>query len=216
MAELWRIGRCVLRRPHGGAPRDENPKAGQQPHLRRLVAEQLEARRSPQPIAGYLQHTFPAKPTLQVSHETLDQTWSVRTREARKRELTAHFRSGRCECGSRSTPTETRNAIPEAVYIREQAPTVEGRIESGICSSGRGRAYVSPPSSNASARYIVLVKLTRRAADHVMRRLQHQLQHLPAELCSTLIWDWGHAMDADPPYTVTAEIPVCFCDPQRP
>jgi hypothetical protein len=30
-----------------------------------LVAELLEARRSPQPIAGDLQHTFPAEPTLQ-------------------------------------------------------------------------------------------------------------------------------------------------------
>jgi IS30 family transposase len=181
-----------------------------------MVAEQLEARRSPQPIEGYLQHTFPTEPTLQVSHETLDQTWSVRTRGALNRELTAYLRSGRCECGSRRTLTENRNAILEAVYIREQAPTAEGRIGSGICLSGRGTAYASPPSSNASARYIELVKLTRRAADHVMRRLQHQLQHLLVKLCSTLTWDWGYAMDADPPFTLAADIPVYFCDPQCP
>jgi IS30 family transposase len=49
-----------------------------------------------------------------------------------------------------------------------------------------------------------------------MRRLQHQLQHLPSEFCNTLTWDWGPAMDADSPFTVAADIPVYFYDPQRP
>jgi IS30 family transposase len=46
----------------GGVP--QALKLKQQPRLCRLVAEKLEARRSPQQIAGWLQRTFPAEPAL--------------------------------------------------------------------------------------------------------------------------------------------------------
>jgi hypothetical protein len=32
----------------------------------------------------------------------------------------------------------------------------------------------------------VLVKLASRSADHVVQRIQRQLQHLPAELCTSV------------------------------
>lgn len=157
MAGLWRIGWCALRRPHGGAPRDPNPAGWSNSPTFAAGGGTARSTQVPAPIAGDLQHTFPAEPTLQVSHKTINETWSVQTGGALKRELTVHLRSGRCEFGSRPMPMETHNTIPGAVFVREQAPTVEGRIRSGICSSGRGRAYASAPSSNASARYIVLV-----------------------------------------------------------
>jgi IS30 family transposase len=62
----------------------------------------------------------------------------------------------------------------------------------------------------------VLVKLASRSADHVVQRIQRQLQHLPAELCQTLTWDRGHEMAAPQAFTVATDIPVYFCDPQSP
>ncbi len=67
-----------------------------------------------------------------------------------------------------------------------------------------------------STRYVVLVKLASRSADHVVQRLQRQLQHLPVEFCKTLTWDRGHEMAAHHAFTVATDIPVYFCDPQSP
>jgi IS30 family transposase len=49
------------------AARPKPCKLGQQPRLRRLVAEKLEARWSPQQIAGWLQRTFPTEPALNAA-----------------------------------------------------------------------------------------------------------------------------------------------------
>ncbi len=62
----------------------------------------------------------------------------------------------------------------------------------------------------------MLVKLATRSVDHVLQRLQRQLQHLPAELCQTQTWDRGHEMAAHHAFTVATDIPVYCCDPQRP
>jgi IS30 family transposase len=202
------------------AARPKPYKLGQQPRLCRVVAEKLEARWSPQQIAGWLQRTFPAEPALQVSHETIYQTLYVQARGALKRELTAYLRTGRRERGRRRMPPETRGSIPGAVSIRERPPTVEDRAIPGhwegdlLIGARQGSSIAT--LVERSTRYVVLVKLASRSADHVVQRIQRQLQHLPAELCKTLTWDRGHEMAAHHAFTVATDIPVYFCDPQSP
>jgi IS30 family transposase len=65
---------CAERAAWRRAARPKPCKLGQQPRLRRLVAEKLEARWSPQQIRGWLPSSFPAALALQVSHETICQT----------------------------------------------------------------------------------------------------------------------------------------------
>jgi IS30 family transposase len=158
-----------------------------------MVVAKLEARWSRQQIAGWLQRTFPTEPALQVSHETIYQTLFVQARRALQRELPAYLRTGRWERGRRRTPTETRGTIPGAVSIRERPPTVEDRAIPGhwegdlLIGAQQGSSIAT--LIERSTRYVVLVKLASRSAEHVVQRLQRQLQHLPAELCKTLTWD---------------------------
>jgi IS30 family transposase len=62
-------------------------KLGQQPRLRRLIAEDLEVRWFPQQITGWLPCSCPAGPALQVSFETIFQTLFVQARGALKWQL---------------------------------------------------------------------------------------------------------------------------------
>jgi IS30 family transposase len=195
-------------------------KLGQQPRLCRLVAERLEARGSPQRIAGGLQRTVPIEPALQASHETIYQTLYVQTLGALKRELTAYLRTGRRLRGRRRTPMETRGTIPGAVSIRERLPTVEDRAIPGhwegdlLIGARQGSSIAT--LGERSTRYVVLHKLGSRSADHVVQRIQRQLLHLPAELCEMLTWGRGHAMAAHHAFTVATDILVYFRDPQSP
>ena len=202
------------------AARPKPCKLTRQPRLCRLVAGKREARWSPQQIAGWLQRTFPSEPALQVSHETIYRTLFLQARGALKRELTAYLRTGRQERGRRRPPTERRGTIPGAVSIRERPPTVEDRAIPGHWE-GDLRIGARQGSSIAtlverSTRFVVLVKLASRATDHVVQRIQRQLQHLPAALCQTLTWDRGHEMAAHQAFTVATDIPVYCCDPQSP
>jgi IS30 family transposase len=144
----------------------------------------VEACWSPLQIAGWLQRTFPTEPALLVSHETIYQTLFVQARGALKRELTAYLRTGRRERGRRRMPAEIRGTIPGAVSIRERPPTVEARAILGywegylLIRARQGSTIAT--LVERSTRDDVLAKLASRSADHLLQRLQRQMQHLPA------------------------------------
>jgi IS30 family transposase len=60
--------------------------------LRWLVEAGLERRWSPEQIAGWLRRSFPDRPELWVSHETIYQSLYVQARGALRKELTAYLR----------------------------------------------------------------------------------------------------------------------------
>ena len=60
--------------------------------LRLLVEAGLERRWSPEQIAGWLRRSFPDRPELWVSHETIYQSLYVQARGALRKELTAYLR----------------------------------------------------------------------------------------------------------------------------
>jgi IS30 family transposase len=53
------------------ARRPKPSRLAQLPRLRAVVADRLAADWSPEQIAGWLKVTYPADPTMQVSHETI-------------------------------------------------------------------------------------------------------------------------------------------------
>ena len=78
------------------------------PALRRAVAAKLALQWSPQQISGWLRHTFPSDPEMQVSHETIYRSLFIQSRGVLKRALLGqlrrqrHFRHARA--GARVRP----------------------------------------------------------------------------------------------------------------
>lgn len=201
------------------ASRPKQCKLATHARLRRLVAAKLEAKWSPEQIAGWLKRQFPSQPELHVSHETIYRTLFLQARGALKRELTAHLRTQRAERGRRTKPTDGRGRIRDAVSIRERPAEVEDRAVPGHWEgdllTGRGSSYIATLAERQT-RYVVLVKLASKAAPHVAQRLQRQLQHLPTHLIKTLTWDRGHEMGAHQAFAVATDMAVYFCDPHSP
>jgi IS30 family transposase len=88
------------------------------------------------------------------------------------------------ERGRRRTAAENRGTIPGAVSIRERPPTVEDRAipghwEGDLLIGARQGSRIATLVER-STRYVVLVQLASRSAEHVVQRLQRQLPHLPA------------------------------------
>jgi len=65
------------------------------PRLRTVVAEKLERGWSPEQIAGWLRHTFPADERVHVSHETIYRSLFIQARGVLRQELLRHLRSQR-------------------------------------------------------------------------------------------------------------------------
>ncbi|MCW2772636.1 MAG: family transposase [Nocardioides sp.] len=63
------------------------------PALRDIVVDKLRRRWSPQQIAGWLQLTYPERPEMQVSHESIYRTLYVQSRGALNKELTRYLRT---------------------------------------------------------------------------------------------------------------------------
>jgi IS30 family transposase len=76
----------------GRALRPKQQKLEQAELLRWLVEAGLERKWSPEQIAGWLRRSFPDRPELWVSHETIYQSLYVQARGALRRELIAHLR----------------------------------------------------------------------------------------------------------------------------
>ncbi len=65
------------------------------PALRRAVATKLARQWSPQQISGWLRHTFPSDPEMQVSPETIYRSLFIQSRGVLKRALLGHLRRQR-------------------------------------------------------------------------------------------------------------------------
>src|SRR5687768_7068852 len=61
--------------------------------LRDIVEEKLQRRWSPQQIAGWLRLTYPTRPEMQVSHESIYRTLYVQARGALRKGLTGYLRT---------------------------------------------------------------------------------------------------------------------------
>src|SRR5262245_22844649 len=77
------------------ARRPKRCKLAAVPRLRSVVAEKLQQDWSPEQIAGWLRHTFPADEQVHVSHETIYRSLFIQARGVLRQELLRHFRSQR-------------------------------------------------------------------------------------------------------------------------
>ena len=245
-ASLRAIGRRLRRAPstisreirrHGGPRRYRAAAADRQawtrsrrpkvcrlatrPVLRRVVAEKLAARWSPQQIAGWLRQTFPSDPEMQVSHETIYVSLFVQSRGVLKRALLTQLRRGRRFRHSRyATKTgQRRGQIVDAISIRARPPAVEDRAVPGHWEgdllAGAANSHVATLVERQS-RYVMLVRVRGKDTRSVVRALTRRVRRLPHGLMKSLTWDRGLELAAHHAFTIATNVQVYFCDPQSP
>ena len=203
------------------AQRPKRCKLATTPRLRAVVAAKLRDQWSPEQIAGWLQATYSADPTMHVSHETIYKTLYVQARGALKQELTEHLRRHRhLRHGRTATHKgEGRGQIADAVSISERPPNAEDRAVPGHWEGdllfGGATSQIATLVERHS-RYVLLVRTPTRDTATVVRALARRIRALPASVKQSLTWDRGRELAGHKHFTVATDVQVYFCDPHSP
>jgi len=195
--------------------------------LRGLVVAGLRRRWSPRQIARWLTRTFPNRPELHVSHETIYQAVYVQSRGNLRAELAAQvaLRSGRAarRPQSRATAATRASRKPWIGDLHISARPAEAN-DRAIPGHWEGDLLIGSRSSSAivtlverHTRYVMLGALPYGwDSTHVIDVLSRLAQRLPAHLMRSLTWDQGSEMAQHPSFTVATGCAVYFCDPHSP
>lgn len=189
--------------------------------LRYIVARKLQLDWSPQQISGWLAKQYPDRDDMRVSHETIYRSLFIQSRGVLKKELVKHLRSRRMmrRAKKSSTKGQPRGQIIDAVSIRERAPEVEDRAIPGHWEgdllSGTRNSHIATLVERQS-RFTMLVKLSGKDTESVVKALTRQVRKLPVELRKSLTWDRGPELAHHKLFTVATNVAVYFCDPQSP
>jgi IS30 family transposase len=189
--------------------------------LRRLVARKLSLEWSPEQIACWLKRRYPDQQELQISHETIYRSLFIQARGALKKERVRHLRTRRTMRRSKraSTAGQERGQIIDAVSIGERPAAVENRAVPGHWEgdllAGAQNTHIAALVERRS-RLTLLVKVTGKDTETVVRALTTHVRALPAELRKSLTWDRGMELAAHAAFTIATDVRVYFCDPQSP
>jgi IS30 family transposase len=203
------------------ARRPKPCRLAQVPALRGVVAEKLALYWSPAQIAGWLKATYPDRPAMQVSHETIYLSLFVQSRGVLKRELIRHLRHRTTTRRAKTArhAGQGRGRIADAVSIRERPASVEDRAIPGHWEgdllAGRRQSYIATLVERRS-RYVLLLRVANRETATVVRALTRRARTLPHGLMATLTWDRGNELAAHRAFTVATNVKVYFCDPYSP
>ncbi len=204
------------------ATRPKACKLAANPALRAIVEEKLQRRWSPQQIAGWLKLTYPKRPEMQVSHESIYRTLYVQSRGALNKELTRYLRTGRVIRRPKGVRLpDGRGGRPNTLHISERPAEVEDRAVPGHWEGdlvfGKGMSPVATLVERSS-RFLMLVALPggNHQAEAVADALAAAITTLPNQLTKTLTWDLGHEMAQHQRFTVATGVQVYFCDPKSP
>ena len=201
--------------------RPQRCRLATRPALCRVVAAKLARQWSPQQISGWLRHTFPGDPDMQVSSETIYRSLFVQSRGVLKRTLLGqlrrqrHFRHARAS--ARIRPRQGQ--IIDAVSIRQRPAEVADRAlpghwEGDLLEGARG-TFVATLVERQS-RYVLLVRLPNKGTHTVVQALARRIRRLPEGLMKSLTWDRGSEFAAHRAFTMATKVQVYFCDPQSP
>jgi IS30 family transposase len=203
------------------ALRPKQQKLEQAELLRWLVEAGLERKWSPEQIAGWLRRSFPDRPELCVSHETIYQSLYVQARGALRRDLIAHLRRRQTYRRPRGHSTYNgQGQLRGVLNISERPPEAEDRAVPGHWEGdlifGKGMSAVATLVERTS-RYVMLVALPDgHRAELVADALAQRIVGLPEELRRSLTWDQGKEMAAHARFSIETGLPVYFCDPRSP
>jgi transposase, IS30 family len=206
--------------------RARRPKVGKlarRTELHDFVQARLQLKHSPEQIAGELAKTYPNRPEMQVSHETIYKALYVQGRGELRRELHRCLRTGRAlrKPRGRSSKSERRGRIPGMVNISERPAEAADRAVPGHWEGDLiiGKNQVSQIGTlvERSTGFVQLLHLPHgRGAEVVAEAMIAKIQALPEALRKTLTWDQGHELSAHARISIDAGIDIYFCDPHSP
>lgn len=189
--------------------------------LCRYVARGLRQQWSPEQIADRVAQDYPHDQSMRVSHETIYRSLFVQSRGALKKELMQHLRCQRSarRCHKASGKGHGRGQIVDAVSIRERPAEVADRAVPGHWEgdllSGKANSHLVTLVERHS-RFVMLVKLSDRKAETLVKALTRKIKTLPVALRRSLTWDRGTEMANHKQFTVASNVQVYFCDPHSP
>ncbi len=191
--------------------------------LRDEVQALLLKNYSPAQIAAVLTATYPDRPEMQVSHETIYKALYVQGRGELRRELTKCLRTGRAlrKPRGRTRVSDRRGRIPGMVNISERPAEAADRAVPGHWEGdliiGKDQASQIGTLVERSTGYVRLLYLPHsRNAEVVADAMITAIKDLPATLRRTVTWDQGHEMAAHARISLHAGIEIYFCDPHSP
>ena len=189
--------------------------------LRAEVEDKLTIRWSPQQISAWLQHTYPHRQEMWVSHETIYLTLFIQARGGMKRELTQYLRTRRANRKPKGAqPSSGKGRIVDPVMISERPAEVEDRAVPGHWEGdlimGKRQTAIGTLVERWS-RFVMLFPLPDgHTAEAVRNALAATVQQLPEHLWKSLTWDQGKEMAQHAQFTIDTGVQVYFCDPKSP
>ncbi|BCP42102.1 IS30 family transposase [Mycobacterium intracellulare] len=204
------------------ARRPKTGKLGRCPVLRTEVQAWLAKKYSPQ-IASVLAKTYPDRPEMQVSHETIYKALYVQGRGELRRELTKCLRTGRALRKPRARVGARTGCgrIPGMVNISERPAEAADRAVPGHWEGdlilGKNQHSQIGTLVERSTGFVQLLHLpARRDPDTVAEAMITTIKTLPEALRRSLTWDQGHEMLRHARISIDAGIDIYFCDPHSP
>jgi IS30 family transposase len=202
--------------------RPKRCKLAGKPDLVKVITQKLQAEQwSPQQVAGWLKRRYPKDEYYHVSHETIYKSLFIQARGVLKKELLACLRTQRIMRRSKHATLKGLGLgkIVDAVPISERPASVEDRAVPGHWEgdliAGTKNSYIATLVERQT-RYVMLVRVSNRKTDTVVKALIKQSQKLPNELYKSLTWDRGSEMSGHKKFTLATDIQVYFCDPKSP
>ena len=195
----------------------------------RVHAWLVEDQWSPEQISQTLRRTFPDRPEMQVSHETIYQgiyqAVYVQGRGELRRELAACLRTGRALRRPNRLPDQrqARNdaRIRDKVMISERPAEATDRAVPGHWEGdlilGAGNTSAIGTLVERSTRFVLLLHLPEsHGAVAVRDAMIRSMRVLPAMLRRSLTWDQGIELARHKDITFALDLPIYFCDPHSP
>ncbi len=210
-------------RSEARARRPKTGKLARCDELRQAVQALLAKKHSPEQIAGMLAMSYPDRPEMQVSHETIYKALYVQGRGELRRELHRCLRTGRAlrKPRARTRQGQPQGRIPDMVNISERPAEANDRAVPGHWEGdliiGKNQASQIGTLVERSTGFVQLLHLPKgRNAEAVADAMIRAIKDLPAALRRTVTWDQGHEMAQHTRISIEAGIDVYFCDPHSP
>jgi IS30 family transposase len=205
------------------ARRPKTGKLGRCPALRAEVQALLVNKYSPEQIAGLLAMTYPDRPEIHVSPETIYKALYVQGRGELRRELTRSLRTGRAlrKPRNRARGGNGRGHIPGMVNISQRPPeaadrAVPGHWEGDLIIGKNQRSQIGTLVERSTGFVQLLHLPTGRDPHTVAETMIKTITALPETLRKTLTWDQGKEMAQHTRISIDAGIDIYFCDPHSP
>jgi transposase, IS30 family len=215
--------RIAQRRSEDRARRPKTGKLGHCAALRAEVQALLAKKYSPEQIAGLLAKTYPDRPEMQVSHETIYRALYVQGRGELRRELARCLRTGRAlrKPRSRARGGARQGRIAGMVNISERPAEAADRAVPGHWEGdliiGKNQASQIGTLVERSTGFVQLLHLpARRDPETVAEAMIATIKTLPEALRRSLTWDQGSEMHQHARISLDADIDIYFCDPHSP